>query len=328
MDISHRIVSTASKVVNVASVPQRSPFRYPGGKTWLVPYVRNWLGSLPQGPRVLVEPFAGGAIIGLTVAAEGLAKEVILGELDHAVAAVWRTILEDDVEWLIERILAFDVSRCNVIRTLRRPAETTRELAFQTLLRNRVQRGGILAPGASLVKSGENGRGVASRWYAQTLARRIRTIAAEKERTQFVEGDALDLINRFTHRATAAFFIDPPYTAGGKRAGSRLYAHNIVDHPLLFATMKKAKGAVMLTYDDAPEVRRLARRHGFLVEEVPMKNTHHAVVHELVITNIGSCLARWGQSQSPVFPQRVCEKSYPSRARKEAVRYPPRKTAP
>ncbi len=24
-------------IVNVASVPQRSPFRYPGGKTWLVP---------------------------------------------------------------------------------------------------------------------------------------------------------------------------------------------------------------------------------------------------------------------------------------------------
>ncbi|MBN2594284.1 MAG: hypothetical protein JXA81_12320, partial [Sedimentisphaerales bacterium] len=35
-----------SKVVNVASVPLRSPFRYPGGKTWLVPYVRQWLSSL------------------------------------------------------------------------------------------------------------------------------------------------------------------------------------------------------------------------------------------------------------------------------------------
>ena len=25
------------KAVNVASVPQRSPFRYPGGKTWFIP---------------------------------------------------------------------------------------------------------------------------------------------------------------------------------------------------------------------------------------------------------------------------------------------------
>jgi DNA adenine methylase len=30
-------------VINVASVPKRSPFRYPGGKTWLIPTVRNWL---------------------------------------------------------------------------------------------------------------------------------------------------------------------------------------------------------------------------------------------------------------------------------------------
>lgn len=28
------------KVINVATVPLRSPFRYPGGKTWLVPRIR------------------------------------------------------------------------------------------------------------------------------------------------------------------------------------------------------------------------------------------------------------------------------------------------
>lgn len=31
------------KIVNVASVPFRSPFRYPGGKTWLVPQIRHCL---------------------------------------------------------------------------------------------------------------------------------------------------------------------------------------------------------------------------------------------------------------------------------------------
>jgi hypothetical protein len=34
------------KVVNVASVPHRSPFRYPGGKTRLVPQVPGWLRNL------------------------------------------------------------------------------------------------------------------------------------------------------------------------------------------------------------------------------------------------------------------------------------------
>ena len=44
-DVPYRTAQDVSPTepVNVASVPQRSPFRYPGGKTWLVPYVRSWL---------------------------------------------------------------------------------------------------------------------------------------------------------------------------------------------------------------------------------------------------------------------------------------------
>jgi len=37
--------SIGASIINVASVPQRSPFRYPGGKTWLIPTVRQWLNK-------------------------------------------------------------------------------------------------------------------------------------------------------------------------------------------------------------------------------------------------------------------------------------------
>ena len=80
-------------VVNVATVPQRSPFRYPGGKTWLVPQIRRWLESLPTQPTMCIEPFAGGGIVSLTVAFERLAEQAVLIELDAQVASVWRTII-------------------------------------------------------------------------------------------------------------------------------------------------------------------------------------------------------------------------------------------
>ena len=35
------MVNKKNSIVNVASVPQRSPFRYPGGKTWLIPIARK-----------------------------------------------------------------------------------------------------------------------------------------------------------------------------------------------------------------------------------------------------------------------------------------------
>jgi hypothetical protein len=73
------------RVVNVASVPHRSPFRYPGGKTWLVPRVRQWLRSLPSRPASFVEPFAGGGIVGLSAVFEDLAGSSVLVELDDGI---------------------------------------------------------------------------------------------------------------------------------------------------------------------------------------------------------------------------------------------------
>lgn len=149
---------TASKPVNVASVPQRSPFRYPGGKTWFVPYVRDWLRNKSKPASRLIEPFAGGGIVSLTVAFERLARHVIFAELDEGVAAVWRVVLNGHAEWLARRILNFEMTFENVRTLLDSRTDDLREKAFQTILRNRVQRGGIMAAGAGLVKEGENGK--------------------------------------------------------------------------------------------------------------------------------------------------------------------------
>src|ERR1043166_5346535 len=125
--------------VNVASVPQRSPFRYPGGKTWLVPYIRDWLRSKSPGPARLIEPFAGGAIVSLTAAFEGLARHVIFAELDESVAAVWRVVLNGHAEWLAKQILHFDLTLENVAAVLKEEPADLPARAFQTVIRNRVQ---------------------------------------------------------------------------------------------------------------------------------------------------------------------------------------------
>jgi DNA adenine methylase len=79
------------------------------------------------------------------------------------------------------------------------------------------------------------------------------------------------------------FFIDPPYTASGKSAGSRLYNHCVVDHERLFSLCEKLRGDFLMTYDNAEEVCVLAKRHGFATKLVAMKNTHHAKMNELLI---------------------------------------------
>ena len=274
------------KPTNVAQVRQLSPFRYPGGKTWLVPEVRKWLKASRRKGSVLIEPFAGGAMAGLTAAAEGLCEKIVLGEIDEDVAAVWQIIFHasrSDVNWLCRQIRSFDVNLANVKEVLDTHPSSLRARAFRTIVKNRMQRGGIMAPGAGLVKEGEAGKGLRSRWYPDTLAKRIEALFQLRGKISFEQRDAFEMIQAFAQNPAAVFFVDPPYTAGGKRAGSRLYSHNDVDHEALFGLLASVQGAVMLTYDDAPEVRAMAARHGFHVEAIPMKNTHHEVIRELLI---------------------------------------------
>ena len=269
--------------VNVASVPLRSPFRYPGGKTWLVPHIRQWLKSLKHRPSIFIEPFAGGGIVSLTVAFEGLSDKILMVELDDDVASVWETILGDDCNWFINRILSFDLNEENVRNELKRQNVELKERAFQVLLRNRTFHSGILAPGSTFLKSGEAGKGLASRWYPETLAKRISAIHEKRHRINFVHGNGLTAISQNLSTFDAAFFIDPPYTAGGKHSGKRLYTHHALDHDALFRLSSHISGDFLMTYDLSPEVIAMSRKFGFSIAGVPMKSTHHAVMYELII---------------------------------------------
>jgi DNA adenine methylase len=275
-----------NRVTNVASVPQRSPFRYPGGKTWLIPQIRRWLTKSPYKPVELIEPFAGGAIVSLTAIAEGLVDHVTLIEMDDAVASVWQTIISDDggAEWLSDAITTFDFNSQRVKDVLNQSPLTSRDQALQTIIRNRVNRGGIIAAGAGLLKEGENGKGLRSRWYPETLKKRILAIATYRDRMTFIHGDGLDVIQHYISRADMAFFMDPPYTASKNGAGKRLYTHSTIDHPGLFRLAAEISGDFLMSYENSDEVFRLANEYAFDNHVIAMKSTHHIKKSELLIS--------------------------------------------
>lgn len=282
-DMHDAVVSM--KPVNVASIPQRSPFRYPGGKTWFVPVFRSWLSHTACKPNLLIEPFAGGGIISLTALFENLVQRVVMVELDEDIAAVWQAIVDGQSAWISQSILDFDLTKENLLEELSKEKTEVRVKAFHTILRNRTSHGGILAGGSGLLKHGENGKGLRSRWYPQTLAKRFSGIDAVSGRIDFLQDDGLKVMQEYGDRNDVVYFIDPPYTAGGKKAGKRLYRHSEIDHEKLFSMCKSLAGDFLMTYDNAEEVKELARRHGFQMRLIAMTNTHNATMEELVIGN-------------------------------------------
>ncbi len=142
-----------------------------------------------------------------------------------------------------------------------------------------MNRGGILAPGASLIKDGENGKGLRSRWYPETLEKRILNISGVRDRITFICGDGIQLMRERADRPDAVWFIDPPYTV----AARRLYNHWELDHAELFEVSASLAGDFLMTYDNDERVHALANKHGLDSREIPMKNTHHAEMTELLV---------------------------------------------
>jgi DNA adenine methylase len=174
--------NSTQAITNVASVPQRSPFRYPGGKTWLIPTVRQWLKQEGKIAKELIEPFAGGGIVSLTAAFEKMAEHITMVEMDEEIAAVWEVILNGKNKWLADKIYSYDLTHANVKAELENPHKRLQDIAFCTILKNRVFHGGILAKGSGMIKNGENGKGITSRWYPKTLRDRILAINYVKDK--------------------------------------------------------------------------------------------------------------------------------------------------
>ena len=275
--------SSGRKITNTASVPHRSPFRYPGGKTWFAPVFRQWMQSKKNRPSFLIEPFAGGGIISLTAVFENWADRAALAEKDENVAAVWEVILEKDCERLASDILNFGFTFKNAKKILESKPASIYQKALQTIVRNRVSHGGIMANGSGLTKNGENGKGLSSRWYPAALARRIRSIGRLRDRISFIKGCGFDAIKKHKNSPDSCFFIDPPYTASGKSAGKRLYTHHEINHKYLFQIFSRCPADFLFTYDKSEEIAALAQSYDFQTSLIPMKSAHHIKMEELII---------------------------------------------
>jgi len=263
------------------SVPNHiSPFRYPGGKTWFIPFFKNWLNSA----EIVVEPFAGGASVSLACLVSGVCKHAILVESDPNIAAVWKTILGRNSKWLVEKIRGFEVAEKTVEKELAATVVNTRQRAWQTLLLNRVSHGGIVAKKAGRIRQGEDNKGLSSRWYPQTLIQRIELIHQLRNRISFRHGDGMTFLKGWADAEEdegAALLVDPPYLI----AGRRLYDHWDINHETLFSHLGRVEGRFIATYENLPDIKKMAANHGLHTRVVSMRSRQHTRKKELLVSS-------------------------------------------
>jgi DNA adenine methylase len=248
-----------------------SPFRYPGGKSQLYPFVKHLL-EINGAHGTYIEPFAGGSAIGLKLLFENNVDRILINDFDASIYSVWEAILNYP-DYLIRRIrsVPFDYyedgqADSNIAYWQKEHAIYFEEKgnahslsgAFATLFLNRTNRSGIITGGPLGGWSQKNTK-IGARFNKKTLIDKIVAIHDKRDFISLSNEDALELIpkipKQFDERDTFVFF-DPPYLD----QGCNLYYSSLSknDHRTLATKILSLKSFKwIVTYDYEPMIRDL-----------------------------------------------------------------------
>lgn len=235
-----------------------SPLRYPGGKTVLTGFLAEVMKANGLEGGTYVEPYAGGAGAALNLLFMGVASRIFLNDVDLAIYAIWKSIL-DDTESFLRRLHQTQVSVEEWRRQreiLQNPGEYNQiDLGFAAFYLNRANHSGILAanPIGGLAQTGK--WKIDARFNKAGLAERIERIAQERMRIYVYNEDALNFLKMLRIK-NALVNLDPPYYKKGEQLYLNAYCHK--DHEELAHYMCGIKTYKwVMTYDNTPEIRGL-----------------------------------------------------------------------
>lgn len=240
-----------------------SPLRYPGGKQRLGPAFAELIAANGLSGSDYVEPFAGGAGVGLYLLRTGLVRRIFINDLDRSIYAFWMTVTQNNLR-LCRAItkIPLSIKEWDRQREVQRHKSTAPlfELGLSTLYLNRANRSGILRAGAIGGRAQKGDWSISARFNRVEIARRIEVIGRLTADMSVTNVDARTLLKRFARREARKTFIyiDPPYFC----KGPDLYLNKLseADHRELSDIIRNhLNWPWVLTYDDVPIARNLYR---------------------------------------------------------------------
>lgn len=238
-----------------------SLLRYPGGKSKLIDYLYS---KLRKGNcTTFVEPYAGGASVGLAFLDAGIIENLILNDKDYGIYALL-TLIKGNPELLINRINEYEPTHEDffkaqeIIKSEYKNCDLL-EAAWSMLLVNRLAYSGICKANPLGGRNG-NKEKLLSRWKPSELCKRILKINSMADKITVLNMDACELIEEMYWKPSTTILIDPPYFKQGKQLYNCYY--NKEDHitlnVLLDSLYQGCPGAdIVLTYDNDKFIENL-----------------------------------------------------------------------
>jgi DNA adenine methylase len=281
---------------STAAMRYQSPLRYPGAKSGLASVIGDLIGNAAAElgtAELFVEPFAGGASIGLRLAGADVVRRILLADIDPLVARFWQ-VAAADTEWLIDRMWNEPVTleRWDYWKAWQPSIPHDRDIAVKCLFLNRTTFSGILHGRAGPIggRKQESAYPIDCRFNKEALAARLRFVGDLYASNRLADVWCKDWADTLSDVAEwypqlipnrVIAYLDPPYLskspklyarsfdpAGGyaergtsmpsERGKSPLEQHNWLsrlDHYRLAGFLRHhAQVRWILSYDDHPDL--------------------------------------------------------------------------
>lgn len=248
----------------------RTPLRYPGGKQKLAPFLLELL-RINNIDGQYVEPFAGGAGIGIELLLSKEINQIYLNDSNRGIYAFWYSVINFTDEFcrmIHSTVLNVDEWKKQKEISKNSNSDNLLELGFSIFYLNRCNRSGVLSGG---VIGGMNQTGnykIDARFSRNDLIRRIEAIAIFKDKISIFNCDAEEfLTNNLTSLSeNCLIYLDPPYYEKGSDLYLNHYKKKDHDH-LAKVIQNQIKKKWVLSYDGVPQIIELYKdRRYFLYD--------------------------------------------------------------
>lgn len=236
-----------------------TPFRYPGGKSKVLPILMEYIDKVHKDAYPFCDVFVGGGSVALEVAAKYRMSRIYLNDKDYWIYCFWNIVGGSEIDKLPKLLeLVEQPATLEQFYKLKEEVTTdTLRCAYKAIFLNRTTFSGILKSGPIGGKDQKSKYTVDCRYNAAKLKKKILACNVLLQgRTKVYNLDAMECCFR-TQDCSTTIYLDPPYY----KQGQALYTEfmQAPEHSQLaeFLNGKVPTNKWILSYDDCPEIRQL-----------------------------------------------------------------------
>jgi DNA adenine methylase len=250
-----------------------TPLRYPGGKAKLAAYIKALIKTNRMFDGHYVEPYCGGASIGLELLFHEYVTQIHINDLSKPIYAFWKSVLNHTEKLcMLIRDTPLTVRSWDKQKRIfmNQKEATLIELGFAAFFLNRTNRSGIFNAG---VIGGRDQTGtwkIDARFNREELIFRIESIAKLRNRIHLTKMDALKFLRTKADGwpDKTLIYLDPPYFEKSRDLYYDFYEPDDHEQIYQFLTKEFSRRRWVVSYDNVEAIRQLYRNRQRLVYQI------------------------------------------------------------